>query len=238
MKQHQAMLADDILPPFTGFPPEGLTFLRRLKKNNNRPWFQKHKQEYEELLLLPMRSLIATLAAEMAGVAPEIEFNPRRSIFRIYRDVRFSKNKDPYKTNIAAVFKWRGMKGATEAPGLYLGIELEEIYIGGGVYLPSGDQLKAFRRSMAERPEDFLSVVNNRNFRRRFGGIEGERLQRVPAGFPPDHPMREHLKHKQFYAGVELKPDACLHPRFVRQAVDTYVGVLPLVRWLARAMER
>ena len=122
MKKHP--LDDlELYPPFEGFPPEGIAFLRRLKKNNTRPWFQRHRDEYEELVRFPMQCLVASLARQMADQAPEFAFDPRTSIFRIYRDVRFSKNKAPYKTNIAASFDYRGKGSPTETPGLYVGIE-------------------------------------------------------------------------------------------------------------------
>ena len=114
---------EDFYPPFNGFPKSGIDFLRKLKKNNNRDWFQKHKDEYEEDVKFPMQCLIASLREKLRDDIPEIEFNPRRSIFRIYRDVRFSKNKTPYKTNIAAGFDLRGKKKSTESPGLYIGID-------------------------------------------------------------------------------------------------------------------
>ena len=118
-----------------------IEFLTGLEQNNNRPWFQKHKHVYDESAKFPMQCLIASLSEKMGDVAPEIQFNPKKSIFRIYRDIRFSKNKAPYKTNIAAAFNWRGIKGPFEPPGLYLHIAPGEMFIGGGVYMPSGDQL-------------------------------------------------------------------------------------------------
>ena len=225
-----------IYPPFAGFPKEGMGFLRQLKKNNNRPWFQKHKEEYEELVRFPMQCLIAALAHRMADVAPDVQFSPKHSIFRIYRDVRFSKNKAPYKTNIAASFDLRGTSGPPESPGLYLGIEPGEIYVGGGLYMPSGDQLKAIRAAMVSRPDDFLAVVENKKFKKEFGGIEGEMLQKAPLGYPKDHPMIEHLRHKQFYAGLELKDSACLRPQFLEEVALVLTDVMPLVRWLAGAV--
>ena len=130
---------DDVLyPPFTGFPPSGLDFLRRLKKNNNRPWFQARKPFYEENLRLPMQCLIAGLAVRLHDETPEVEFNPKRNIFRIYRDTRFSKNKTPYKTNIAAWFGLRGRKADTEGPGLYVGVGTDEVFAGGGHHVKSG----------------------------------------------------------------------------------------------------
>jgi uncharacterized protein (TIGR02453 family) len=228
---------DDLLfPPFAGFPKEGLAFLRKLKKNNNRPWFQRHKQEYEELVRFPMQCLIAELGQAMAGEAPELSFDPRKSIFRIYRDVRFSKNKAPYKTNIAASFDLRGLTGPLENPGLYLHIAPGEVFVGGGLYMPASPQLKRLRSAMVTEPEEFLAVVADPGFKRMFGTLQGECLSRAPLGYPPDHPMIEHLKHKQFYVGVELDEEDALRPRFVRDVQKVLVRCLPLVRWLAGAL--
>jgi uncharacterized protein (TIGR02453 family) len=228
---------DDVLyPPFAGFPKAGLDFLRKLKKNNNRPWFQARKPEYEENLRFPMQCLIAGLGVRLHDDAPEIEFNPRKSIFRIYRDTRFSKNKSPYKTNIGAWFGLRGVKGETETPGLYVGVGTDEVFAGGGLYMPSGEQLKAIRGSIAENPDEYLAVVRAPRFRKRFGGIQGAVLSRSPLGYPPDHPMIEHLRHKQFFAGVELDEKACYAPRFLETVSVVFADTMPLIRWLVRAM--
>jgi uncharacterized protein (TIGR02453 family) len=223
-------------PPFEGFPKEALRFLARLKRNNRRPWFQAHKAEYEEFVRFPMQCLIASLAQQMADVAPDVEFHPKKSIFRIYRDTRFSRNKTPYKTNIAASFTLRGRQGPSESPGLYLGIEPGEIYVGGGLYMPTGAQLKSIRRSIASDPDAWLAVVEDRKFKRAFGGIDGETLQKAPLGYPRDHPMIAHLRHKQFYAGKVLDDSACLTPRFLGSVAGILTEILPLTRWLAKAV--
>jgi uncharacterized protein (TIGR02453 family) len=228
---------DDVLyPPFTGFPKSGLGFLRQLKKNNNRPWFQSHRGVYEEEVRFPMQCLIAGLAVRLHDDAPEIEFHPKKSIFRIYRDTRFSNNKTPYKTNIGAWFEMRGAKGHSETPGLYVGVGTEEVFVGGGLYMPSGEQLKAIRRSIAENPEEYLSVVRSPRFRKKFGGIQGAVLSRAPLGYPPDHPMIEHLRHKQFFVGIELDEKACSAPKFLETVAGVFTDSMPLVRWLAHAM--
>jgi uncharacterized protein (TIGR02453 family) len=232
----QLPIDENVFPPFEGFPREGIRFLERLKRNNNRPWFQKHKDEYEELVRFPMQCLIASLAQRMADTAPEIEFSPKKSIFRIYRDVRFSKNKLPYKTNIAASFQLRGQRAPTEAPGLYVGIEPGEIYVGGGLYMPTGEQLKAIRTSMVERPGEFLTIVENKRFKREFGSIQGERLQKAPLGYPKDHPMIEHLRQKQFYVGIETGHAPSLKPSFLDLVTRVFEKTMPLVRWLRQAL--
>ena len=225
-----------VYPPFQGFPRSGLEFLRKLKKNNNRQWFAGHKQRYEEDVRFPMQCLIASLAQQLVDDIPDMEFNPKKSIFRIYRDVRFSKNKSPYKTNIAASFDMRGSRSPTETPGLYLGIEPGEIFIGGGLYMPTGEQLKSIRKSIAEDPEQFFSVVGTSGFRKRFGALQGEKLQKAPLGYPRDHPMIEYLRYRQFYAGVELEEARCFNSRFLRTVASVFIDTMPLVRWLANAV--
>jgi uncharacterized protein (TIGR02453 family) len=233
--RHSPLADQDLFPPFDGFPKEGLRFLQRLKKNNNRPWFQKHKQEYEDNVRFPMQCLIATLAGTMSDVAPELVFDPRRSIFRIYRDTRFSKNKTPYKTNVAASFQVKGKKSPTEMPGLYLGIEPGEIFVGGGLYMPTGDQLKGIRATLAAKPEEFLDLIGRRKFKQRFGGIMGERLQKAPLGYPKDHPMIEYLRYKQWFVGVEWGHTSCFSRKFGDQVAEVFADAMPFLRWLVKA---
>ena len=229
-------LEDMLYPPFAGFPKEALGFLRRLKRNNNRPWFQKHKDEYEENVRFPMECLISTLGPKMADVAPDFDFHPKKSIFRIYRDTRFSNNKTPYKTNIAAYFQPRGKKSPAERPGLYLGIELGEIFIGGGLYMPSGEQLKSIRRSLVEQPEEYLGLIEDPAFVKMFGEVMGDKLVKAPLGYPKDHPMIAHLRLKQFFVGKEYGEEECLKPRFADTAAKILTGSMPFVRWLEKAL--
>lgn len=227
-------LDEFLYPPFKGFPREGLQFLGRLKRNNHRRWFQTHKEEYQELVRFPMECFVASLAQTMADIAPEIEFHPKKSIFRIYRDTRFSANKTPYKTNIAASFKVVGHASPTETPGLYIGIEPGDVWVGGGLYMPAGPQLKAIRNAIVRDPDAWLAVVENRRFRTVYGGLEGETLVKAPLGYPKDHPLINYLRHKQFYAGKILEDSACLSPRFLRTVGRIFTDILPLVRWLAQ----
>ena len=234
--QRIALPDEDIFPPFEGFPRSGVAFLKKLKKNNNRPWFHKHKEEYEQTVRFPMQCLIATLADRLRDEIPEMDFNPKRSIFRIHRDVRFSKYKAPYKTNIAASFQPRGTGKGIEQPGLYVGIEPGEIFVGGGLYMPSGDQLKAIRFAILQQPESFLKVVEAPRFKKRFGTIMGERLQKAPLGISRDHPLIEYLKYKQWYVGVEWNDESiCFTKTFARTVADVFLDAMPFVRWLLHA---
>ncbi len=227
---------EDFYPPFNGFPKSGIDFLKKLKKNNNREWFQNHKDEYDENVKFPMQCLIASLREKLRDDIPEIEFNPRRSIFRIYRDVRFSKNKTPYKTNIAAGFDLRGKKKSTESPGLYIGIEPGSVFVGGGLYMPSGEQIKAVRASIISKPAEFLEVVDDRRFKKVFGSLMGEKLQRAPLGVAKDHPLLNYLQHKQFFVGKEWDDEKLvLSKMFANTASSLLRDTMPLVRWLLRA---
>jgi uncharacterized protein (TIGR02453 family) len=220
----------DLYPPFDGFPKEGLDFLRRLKKNNNREWFASHKTEYEELVKLPMQSLVASLRGPITKIAPEIDVNPKKSIFRIYRDTRFSRNKEPYKTNVAAVFHPHGHW--QKSAGLYLHIEPGEIFLGGGIYMPASDELKKLRAGIAARGDELLEIVRTRSFKRLFGEVEGEKLQRVPVGYPADHPMGPWLKYKSLYTSASLPESDCYRPGFVRQVVSMYKEMVSFIRFL------
>ena len=226
----------EIFPPFNGYPREGITFLKKLKKNNNMEWFHKHKPEYEEYVKLPMQSLIASLKQPMVKVAPEIAVDPKRSMFRIYRDTRFSKDKTPYKTHVAAVFH---MKGHWEdSAGYYVHIEPGGVYVGGGIYMPDGKQLKKIRSALVDHHREFLSIVSDSTFVRRFKKLEGDKLQRSPLGFPADHMMVEWLKHKSFYTGVEWDVRECYSTRFVEKIVNVYRDLLPLIGFLNKALTK
>jgi len=224
----------DMFPPFDGFPKEGLKFLKQLKKNNNREWFGKNKSRYEDFVKLPMQSLIASMKPEMAKFAPEVEVNPKKNLFRIYRDTRFSKNKTPYKTHVAAYFmpktKWY------ESAGFYVHVAPGEVYIGGGIYMPDGKQLKLIRHAIANNAKDFLTIVGSASFRKKFGAIEGAKLQRMPLGFPQDHMMADWLKYKQFFAGVTLKEEESLSPKFLKKTLDVFRELHPFVKFLNDAM--
>lgn len=227
----------DLYPPFEGFPRVGLTFLRQLKKNNRREWFERHRGDYEATVKLPMQSLIAALQPHFNAFAPEVEVNPKRSMFRIHRDVRFSKDKSPYKTHVAAHFVLRGKPKGVEGLGYYLHIEPSEIFLGAGIYMPDGEQLKAIRKALAEHSDEFLGIIGNPALNRAFGRLEGDQLRRVPAGYESDHPMSEWLRLKQFFVGKSLTAKKCHSPRFVAEVAKTFEIATPLVRFLNEAMK-
>src|SRR5262244_2590321 len=155
---------------FAAFPKEGLQFLRTLKRNNNREWFQEHKSIYDNSVKQPMLNLIDALAIEFQKFAPEMVASPKVSAYRIYRDTRFSNDKSPYKTHIAAVFPRLGL-GKHEGAGFYLHINPSELLIGGGLYMPLPEDLSSVRQKISDDAESFLKIVTNRQFRRMFGTV-------------------------------------------------------------------
>jgi len=217
--------------PRSCFPAEALTFLRRLKRNNRREWFLVHRGDYETHVRAPMLDLIGRLSGDLRQFAPEIVCDPKTAMYRIYRDVRFSPNKAPYKTHVAAVFPPRGLP-KHEGAGLYFHVSPDEVWIGGGMYAPQTPQLQAVREHIAANLDRLRSIVESPGFRKTVGRLEGERLQRVPRGFAPDHPAAEYLKYRQFLAGCELPPSRSASPRFYADVLDVFRHVAPLTRFL------
>jgi uncharacterized protein (TIGR02453 family) len=216
---------------FTAFPEEGLRFLRSLKRNNNRDWFNRHKATYETALKRPMEELIVALSADFARFAPEMIATPKASSYRIYRDTRFSADKSPYKTHVAAVFPRSGL-AKHEGAGFYLHVSPAEVLIGGGFYMPSPEDLQAVRMHIAENHAALRRVLRARAFVTVLGTLEGERLSRVPRGFAADHPAADFLRYKQFLAARTLPAHVSVESGFYGTVVETFRAIVPLVRFL------
>jgi uncharacterized protein (TIGR02453 family) len=213
------------------FTPRALSFLRRLKRNNRREWFNARRDEYEAEVRQPMIAIIERLAADFRSFAPEVVASPKVSLYRIYRDTRFSPNKAPYKTHVAAVFPWRGLP-KHEGAGLYFHVAPDGVWAGGGMYAPQMPQLQAVREHIAANVRQLRAIVESPSFRRRIGALDGERLQRVPRGFPRDHAAAEYLKFRQFLAGCEFPPSFATRPTFYRELIVVFKAVAPLARFL------
>ncbi|MBI4428920.1 MAG: DUF2461 domain-containing protein [Ignavibacteriales bacterium] len=224
-------------PPFNGFPRKGIEFFKRLKRNNSRTWFEKHKDEYEAFVRMPMQSLVASLQPHFAQFAPEFEVNPRKAIFRIYRDIRFSKDKTPYKTHTAAHFVLSGKPKGFLGSGYYMHIEPGEVFAGAGIYMPDGDQLKKIRSRVARAENEFLSIIEDRKFRRLFGKLEGDKLKRVPQGYDESHPMAQWIKFKQFFVGVSWEESRAYRKQLVGDLSNVFEMATPLVRFLNESLK-
>ena len=218
-------------PRFTRFPPKALAFLRALKRHNDREWFKARKEEYELLLRAPMVALIERLAADFRTIAPDLVADPRRSMYRIYRDTRFSEDKRPLKTHIAAHFPHRDLP-KNQGAGLYLEVAAGWVWVGGGFYSPETSDLHAVREHIAANSRHLRAIVESPGFRRGVGALHGEQLQRVPRGFPKDHDAAEYLKFRQFLAGREFPQSVAASARFYPTIVGVFRQVAPLVRFL------
>ncbi len=217
------------------FAPEAIAFLRALKRNNDREWFRARKDRYETLLRAPMIALIERLADDFRGFAPDLVASPKTSLYRIYRDTRFSENKAPLKTHIAAVFPCRGL-ARHQGAGLYLEVAPAWVWVGGGMYAPDTSQLQAVREHIAANLRHLRAIIESPAFRRSVGLLDGERLQRVPRGFPKDHEAAEYLKYRQFLAGREFPATFASSPTFYRTVLDVFRQVAPLTRFLNQAL--
>jgi len=219
--------------PFPGFPPEALAFFRGLARNNNRDWFLPRKPLFEEKVKEPMRQLVDALNLALHDFAPEYETDPDKAIFRIYRDVRFSKDKKPYKEQIAATFRRRG--AVLHHGGFYVAISHKEVAVGGGVYMPEPGYLLAIRQRIAERHEEFRRILEARPVRKLLGNLEGEQLSRVPRGFPADHPAANLLRFKYYILYKELSPSLATSPKLYIAIVERFRVMVPFMRFLTES---
>jgi uncharacterized protein (TIGR02453 family) len=213
------------------FPAETLRFLRALKRNNRREWFNAHRDDYESYVRQPMTAIVERLAVDLRAFAPELVASPKVSIYRIYRDTRFSENKTPYKTHVAAVFPTRGLP-KHEGAGAYFHVSPDEVWIGGGMYMPQPPQLVAVREHIAGHVKQLRTIVESPRFRKYVGPLDGDKLKRVPRGFPADHPAAEYLKYRQFVAGAEFPPAFATAPAFYKTVLTVFRQITPLIRFL------
>jgi uncharacterized protein (TIGR02453 family) len=217
------------------FTPKTLSFLRSLKRNNNRDWFRARKDQYETHVRGPMTEVVERLAGDFPSFAPELIASPKKSLFRIYRDTRFSNDKKPLKTHAAAVFRSRQLPWPQGA-GLYFEIAGGWVWIGGGMWRPEQPELVRIREHIAETCPEIHGITRAAAFRRRFDELSGDTMTRVPRGYASDHPAAAFLKFRQFYGGAEF-PASLAHSReFYPTLIATFKALMPLVRFLNAAL--
>ena len=214
---------------FAGFPPEGLKFLRALARNNRREWFQPRKETFENKVKAPMGELVEAVNAELLQFAPAHISDPKKAIYRIYRDTRFSADKTPYKTHIAAMFPRRGLDRHSGA-GFYFHIAPKSVVIAMGAYMPGPDQLFAIRTWLSEHYREFQSASNG--LRKLMGELQGDSLARSPKGFDPNHPAVDLIRRKAWYFGTELEPEVAASPKLVTEIVKRFRAGAPVIEML------
>jgi uncharacterized protein (TIGR02453 family) len=224
----------DDVPEQAPFTPKTLAFLRALKRHNDREWFHAHRDDYEAHVKVPMVNAIERLGREFRTFAPDLMADPKKSLYRIWRDTRFSADKRPLKTSAAAVFPHRRGDRHNSA-GLYLEISEGWVWAGGGVYMPEPPALYRIRKRIAEDHDAFRALVTARPLQA-IGGLQGETLSRVPKGFLSSHPAAEYLKHKQFLAYQEWPPELMATAEFWPAVLKTFRAIAPLVAYLNDAI--
>ncbi len=220
---------------FAGFPVEGFKFLKSLKRNNRRDWFQPRKEVYLEYVRGPMVQLVDALNRSLARLAPEYIHPPEKAIYRVYRDTRFSNDKTPYKTHIAAIFPRRGMAKHVGG-GLYISVSPWEVEVAGGAYMPGPEQLNLIRYYLAGHHEEFRKITGGPVFKRLLGPVTGDQLMRVPKGFEKDHPAADLVRYKQIYVDAVLDPALALTAKLLPEIVARIKAMLPLVEFLNRPL--
>jgi uncharacterized protein (TIGR02453 family) len=228
---------------FPGFNPGALGFLRRLKRNNRREWFEHNRAVYETEVRDPMRALVEEMDVRLARLAPELTGDPKHSIFRIYRDVRFSPDKSPYKTNAACQFfhqdagRGAGQDAQGAGAGLYFQLEDGQCFAAGGMWMPARPALERIREALAESPDGFERVLRAPAFRRRFGRLDAESvLKRMPRGYADDHPAAQWLRYRSFTATRMMTVREVQSPRLPTILARDFAALVPLVRWLNGAI--
>lgn len=229
-------------PTFKGFTREAIQFMADLAANNERSWFQPRKADYEGLLKEPMEALCVALAERFAARDISLLADPKRSPFRIYRDTRFSKDKSPYKTHVAATFPWidRGAEPGEQADdgahgnGGYFNFQPGEMYVGGGMWMPERPRLQAFRRAVRDEPDRVRAALEDPGFVAWFGDAHShEELKRVPPGYPPDHPLADLFRWKDVIFGRRMSDREVLSAKLPDLLADGFAAAMPVFRLLA-----
>ena len=213
------------------FSPAAVKFLRQLKRNNDRTWFDARKAVYEEELKAPMLALVGEVNHALADFAPDYVRPPQKAMMRIYRDIRFSKDKRPYKTNLGAWWARHGLE-KTSGGGFYLHVSDTEVVIAAGVYMPEREQLLAIRRYLAEHFEEFTKLMASPKLRKKMTEFEGMSLTRPPKGFAADHPAIKLLQQRQWGISAHLPAEAATKPTLLKEIVSRFELATPLVTLL------
>ena len=219
------------------FSNEFFGFLAELKLNNNREWFQANKARYEALVRDPLVDFVADFGGYLREINPHFVADPRPtggSIFRIYRDVRFSKDKSPYKTQAAIHFRHE-MGREVHGPGYYLHLEPGEVYAGVGLWHPSSGSLSKIRDTIVGNPERWKRTMASDEFAAVYQ-IEGDSLKRAPKGYDPDHPLIDDLKRKDFVAATQFTEEDACAPDFIDAYADTCRRAGPFMEFLTKAV--
>lgn len=218
--------------------PELFAFFRDLKRNNNREWFAQNRVRYEEHVKLPLLEFIRIFEGPLHGISPHYTAIPKvgGSLFRIYRDIRFSKDKRPYKTAAGVHFRHEAGKSA-HAPGFYLHLEPSQVFAAVGIWGPDTGTLRLIRQAIVDDADAWRSIIEAREFSDCYDrSLHSESLKRAPQGFDPNHEYIDDLKRKHFVASVQLTEKQVSEPGFIAHLATTYQHGAGFMAYLTRAL--
>ena len=225
---------------FKGFSPETIGFFLQLNQNNHKTWFDAHRQQYDKAVLNPSRAFVEALGSRLEAIAPGVHADPRinRSIFRINRDVRFSKDKSPYKTYFSLIF-WEGQGPKLECSSFYFHVEPPTLLLGAGIYIFPSHILKAYRDAVID-PEQGEALVQAVEAVQQAGyNLDGKHYKRVPRDYPADHERVELLLYNGLTTGYDtVIPEAFYTAELVDYCFENFLKMLPLHRWLVELTAR
>jgi uncharacterized protein (TIGR02453 family) len=224
------------LPAFENFPQKTVDFLKKLSKNNNKEWFEKHRDDYNSQFLEPAFQFVTEMGEKLSGVAPNIMAVPRidKSVFRLHRDVRFSKDKSPYKTNLGILF-WEGKK-KMESSGFYFHLDSKGYFLGAGIYMPSKEQLKIYRDAVTDivLGKELKNAVN-KVLKKGNYSIGGKTYKKIPKGYDPSSPYADFLLYSGFYAyseGADI--NELIKNDVIEYSFKKFKDMLPVHHWLVK----
>lgn len=224
---------------FAGFPSSLFAFLSELSNHNNRAWFNENKERYKADVVVPVTQFVSAMGDRLPEISDCFIADPRPnggSMFRIYRDTRFSNNKKPYKENVGCQFRHYLGKNA-HAPGFYVHLEPSRVFFGAGIWKPDSQALNQIRTAIADSPVHWMKIVNGKDFKQRFAELGGESLSRPPRGYDPDHPCIDDLKRKSFVVMQDVDPKMALSPDFIAEVDQAFKTAKPFMEFLAFALD-
>ncbi|MFV1992914.1 MAG: DUF2461 domain-containing protein [Acidiferrobacterales bacterium] len=220
------------------FSQAGFGFLKKLENNNNRDWFNEHKQDYEDLIRSPALDFITDMIDGLASISPHFVAIPKKmggSLMRVHRDVRFGKDKRPYKTNIGIQFRHELGKDV-HAPGFYLHIEPGNNFVGAGIWRPDSQTLATIRTAIVDKSNAWIKASQDKKFTRKFE-LAGDSLSTYPRGYDKQHPLIKDLKRKDFIAITSLDNKQVISNRLLSNVTRSFEAAIPLMKFLCKSLE-
>lgn len=219
------------------FDKDFLQFFKDLAANNNRDWFLENKKRYDSSVKKPMESFVIDLIKEVRKHDKSINIKPSDAIFRINRDIRFSKDKTPYKLNSSAAIGDGGRK-SIGASGVYVELGPEKLGIAGGIYMPEKDVLHDIRSYLSKNPKGFLKILEDKNFKKTWGDLQGEKNKILAPEFKASADVCPHIYNKQFYYWKELNPKLITSDKLMETILEHYIASLPVSEFLNGALRK